>query len=165
LSDDQQFIFEGLSHPGVIPFYGVRYDTFDDTKKQMDWYEKISKEGTGAAWKIIDKTSGEKAGVVAYYFFKPEHKKCEVGFWILPQYWNKGIATEALKAVVEYCQNEKGMHRLEALVEEGNLASNRVLEKLGFVYEGTMRECEIKDGKYISLLIYALITPTKFTVQ
>jgi len=45
--EDQQFIFEGLSHPDIIPFYGVRYDSFEDTKKQMDWYEKSYNEGTG----------------------------------------------------------------------------------------------------------------------
>lgn len=163
LPEDQQFIFEGLSHPDVIPFYGVRYDSFDATKKQMEWYEKSYKDGTGGPWKIVDKVTGEKIGVVAYYYHKPEHKKAEVGFWIFPQYWNKGIATEVLGAVIEYCKQKKDIHRLEAFVEVGNLASSRVLEKLGFVWEGTMRECEIKDGKFISLLIYALINDSKFT--
>jgi ribosomal-protein-alanine N-acetyltransferase len=157
LSEDQQFIFEGLSHPDVIPFYGVRYDSFDATKKQMEWYEKSYKDGTGGPWKIVDKATGDKIGVVAYYFHKAEHKKAEVGFWILPQFWNKGIATEVLRAVIQYCQQQKDVHRLEAFVEEGNVASSRVLEKVGFVYEGTMRECEIKNGKFISLMIYALI--------
>ena len=55
-----------------------------------------------------------------------------------------------------YCQGQ-GIHRLEAFVEEGNTASTRVLEKLGFVYEGKLNECEIKDGHYISLLVYALL--------
>jgi len=158
LPEDQQFIFEGLSHPDIIPFYGVRYESFEDTKKQMEWYEKSYKEDTGGPWKIIDKKTGEKIGVVAYYFHKAQHKKAEVGFWTFPQYWNQGIATEALKAVIEYCQNEKDIHRLEAFVEEGNIASSKVLKKLAFVYEGTMKECEIKNGKYISLLIYALLS-------
>jgi len=157
LPEDQQFIFEGLSHPDIIPFYGVRYDSFEATKKQMEWYEKSYNEGTGGPWKIVDRTTGEKLGVVAYYYHKAEHKKAEVGFWLFPQFWSKGVTTEVLKKVIEYCQREKDIHRLEAFVEEGNLASSAVLEKLGFVYEGTMKECEIKNGKYISLLIYALI--------
>src|SRR5262245_47336976 len=90
LPEEHPFIFEGLSHPDVIPFYGVRYDSFDATTKQMDWYEKIYNDGTGLAWKIIDKITGERTGVVVYYFHKREHRKAEVGFWILPQYWNKG---------------------------------------------------------------------------
>ena len=82
----------------------------------------------------------------------------ELGFWIFPQYWNKGIATEVLKAVIDYCQQQKDIHRLEAFVEEGNAASSKVLEKVGFIYEGTMRDCEIKNGKFVSLLIYALVS-------
>jgi len=101
LPEDQQFIFEGLSHPDIIPFYGVRYDSFEATKKQMEWYDKSYDEGTGGPWKIVDKTTGEKLGVVAYYYHKVEHKKAEVGFWLFPQYWNKGVTTEVLKKVIE----------------------------------------------------------------
>lgn len=157
LPEDQQFIFEGLSHPEVIPFYGVRYASFEDTKKQMEWYAKAYEEDTGGPWKMIEKTSGKKMGVIAYYYHKAEHRKAEVGFWLFPEYWNKGFVSEAMKAVMDYCRKEKNIHRLEAFVEEGNTASNKVLEKAGFQYEGTMRDCEIKDGRFISLLIYARI--------
>src|SRR6185369_15926355 len=157
LPEDQQFIFEGLSHPEIIPFYGVRYESFEATKKQMEWYEKSYKEGTGGPWKIIDKISGEKIGVVAYYKFDEQHKKAEVGFWIFPQFWNKGIVTECLRAVIDYCQEEKNIHRLEAFVEEGNAASMKVLEKLGFDHEGKYKECEFKNGKFTDLHVYALI--------
>ena len=155
--EDQQFVFEGLSHPDVIQFYGVRYETFEATKKQMEWYAKSYLEGKGGPWKIVDKKTGEKLGVVAYYNHDEQHKKAEVGFWIFPQHWKKGVVTECLEAVITYCQEQKNIHRLEALVEEGNVGSRRVLEKLGFVHEGTFRECEIKNGKFIDLHIYGLL--------
>jgi ribosomal-protein-alanine N-acetyltransferase len=155
--EDQRFIYEGLSHPDVIPFYGVRYDSFEATKTQMEWYAKACEEDTGGPWKIVDKVSGEKLGVIAYYFHKKEHRKAEVGFWLLPQYWGKGIVSEAMQQLIQYCKNEKNIHRLEAFVEEGNKASCRVLEKANFKYEGTMKDCEIKNGSFVSLLIYALI--------
>ena len=157
LPEDQQFIFEGLSHPEVIPFYGVRYDSYEATKAQMEWYEKIYEEGTGISWKIVDKQTGESLGDIAVYLYKKEHNKAEVGFWLLPQYWNKGIAVEALRAVLDYWKRERNLHRLEAFVEEGNEASSRLLEKAGFLYEGKMRDCEIKNGRYISLKVYGLI--------
>ena len=165
LPEDQQFIFEGLSHRDVIPFYGIRFDSFEATKKQMEWYEKSYNDGTGGPWKIVDRTTGEKIGVVAYYYHKPEHKKAEVGFWLFPQYWNKGIATEVLRAVIEYCLQQKDIHRLEAFVEEGNVASSKVLEKVGFFCEGTMRECEIKNGKFISLHVFSLIADSTNSPQ
>lgn len=155
--EDQGFIFEGLSHPAVIPFYGVRYDSFEAAKAQMDWYRKIYDEGSGISWKIVDKQTKENIGDIAVYLYKPEHNKAEIGFWLLPQYWNKGFAGEALQSVIHYWKVEKNLHRLEAFVEEGNDASSKLLEKAGFQYEGKMKDCEIKNGNYISLLIYALL--------
>lgn len=161
LPEDQQFIFEGLSHPDITRFYGVRYDSMEATKQQMDWYEKNYKEGTGCSWKIVEKNTKEQTGVVAYYFYKPEHRKAEIGFWLFPQHWNRGITTETLNAVIDYCREEKDIHRLEAFVEEGNRASSKVLEKLGFLCEGRMQDCEIKNGQFISLFIYGLLTGHK----
>lgn len=157
LPEDQPFIFQGLSHPDVIPFYGVQYRSLEETGLQMEWYEKMWVEGWGLPWKIVDKVSGEKIGVISVYHHKPEHNKAEVGFWLLPAYWNKGVTLEALKAAIDYWQSQKKLHRLEAFVEQGNTASSKLLEKAGFQYEGTMRDCERKNGNYISLLVYAMI--------
>jgi ribosomal-protein-alanine N-acetyltransferase len=157
LPDDQPFIFEGLSHPDVILFYGVSYQTYEATAAQMQWYAAMLNEGTGVPWKIVGKENGEKIGVISVYFYKPEHNKAELGFWLLPPFWNKGFAFEALNAVVAFWKTEKKLHRLEAFVEEGNTASSGLLEKAGFRYEGTMRDCEIKNGQYVSLLVFALL--------
>ena len=64
--DDQAFVFEGLSHPQVIPFYGVWYDSFEDTGSQMDFYDDQWKEGTGCYWKIVDRETGERVGVIGF---------------------------------------------------------------------------------------------------
>ena len=50
-----------------------------------------------------------------------------------------------------------GLHRIEGLVETDNINCKRAMAKMDFVHEGTMRECEIKNGKWISLDIYARI--------
>lgn len=161
IADDQQFIYEGLSHPQVISFYGVRYTSFEATKEQMDWYEDIRKNETGNWWKIVDKALGEKVGAVGYNNYSVQHNKAEVGYWLLPQFWKKGIVSEVLPVVIGYMQNEKTIHRIEAIVEEGNAASNRLLEDAGFIYEGTLRDYEIKDGLYISLRMYSLLSTDK----
>lgn len=158
LPEDQQFIFEGLSHPQVILFYGISYSTFEATRAQMVYYDQLVYTGKGAWWKIVDKQTGERAGVIGFYCYMPQHNKAEIGYWLLPQFWKRGIISEALAAVVHFLINRKGVHRIEALVEEGNSASNAVLEKAGFVFEGTHRDCEIKDGRYISLRMYSLLS-------
>ena len=155
--EDQPFIFKGLSHPEVIPFYGVRYASLEETSAQMEWYRKMEDDDSGLPWKLIERSSGTAMGVISVYFYQATHNKAEVGFWLLPEFWNRGFATEALHAVIRYWQENRQLHRLEAFVEEGNTASARLLEKAGFKYEGTMRDCEVKNGKYISLMIYAFV--------
>jgi len=155
--EDQAFLFEGLSDPIAMPHNGVYYEIFEDTKKQLDWYEKNWSEGTGINWKITSKETGESIGVISVYYYKPEHKKAEIGNWLLPRFWRQGIASEVIQPVIEYWKTQKGLHRLEAFVEEGNTASIKLMEQAGFVHEGTMRDCEIKFGKYISLRIYSLL--------
>lgn len=151
---DQAFVFEGLSHPRVIPFYGVRYESLEATAGQMDYYQRVWREGSGCYWKVVDKSTGQRLGVVGYSNHLPQHRRAEIGYWLLPAYWGQGIMAEVLAELLRYLHEEKQVHRVEALVEEGNTASDRVLERAGFVYEGTQRDCEIKEGQFISLRIY-----------
>lgn len=157
--DDLAFLFEGLSDTEVKPYNGIYFKTLEETNKQLEWYAKNYSEGTGINWKVVDKATGEPVGVVSIYYYKPEHRKAELGYWLLKKFWNKGIASEVIPVIIDYWKREKGLHRLEAFVEDENTASNALMEKLGFAHEGTMRECEIKFGRFISLRVYALLLP------
>jgi ribosomal-protein-alanine N-acetyltransferase len=65
---------------------------------------------------------------------------------------------EVLPVMIRYIFQNWKIHRLEAVIEEGNESSRRLSEKLGFTFEGKLRESEIKQGKRISLLIYSLLS-------
>ena len=158
LPNDQQFIFQGLSHPEVIRFYGVSFHSLESTAEQMQFYDTLIREGTGTWWKIVDSNTGERVGAIGYNNFQPKHKKAEIGYWLLPAYWGGGIIAEVLPVVVDYLQNQLDIHRIEALIEEGNERSGRTLERAGFIHEGLLRDYEIKNGKFISLHVYALLT-------
>ncbi len=155
--EDIPFLFKGLSDPEVMPYNGVYFKTLEETYAQLEWYEKNWNEETGINWKIVEASTGENAGVVSIYYFKPEHRKAELGYWLLDRFWKKGIASEVIPAIIEYWRTERNLHRLEAFVEEENEASIRLMEKLGFVHEGTMRDCEFKFGRFISLRIYCML--------
>ena len=75
----------------------------------------------------------------------------------MPAYWGKGYIKEAATRIIKHSFEDLGLHRIYAYVESENHNSKKVMHKLGFVYEGTMKECEIKDGKWIDLEIYALL--------
>jgi ribosomal-protein-alanine N-acetyltransferase len=156
--EDQPFIFEGLSHPQVIPFYGVSYKTFEDTKVQMDFYRTMQEADSGTWWKIVAKDNFEKVGAIGYNNYQKQHGRAEVGYWLLPVYWGQGVIAEVFPVIIDFMLREKKVHRIEALVETGNTASEKVLKRMGFIYEGCMRDCEIKNGSYISLSIYSLLS-------
>lgn len=84
-----------------------------------------------------------------------EHKKAEIGFWLLTDYWGKGIMTEAMPVICNYGFNNLGLHRIEGFVESDNTNCKNAMAKLDFHHEGTMKDCEIKNGKFISLDIYS----------
>ncbi len=154
---DQAFIFKGLSHPDVILYYGVSYETFESAKAQIDWYESLEKEQTGCWWKIVDKQTNEPVGACGMNYYSAQHEKAELGYWLLPEYWGKGIMQEVLPVVIEHLFSHWRLHRLEAIVETGNDASVKLLDRSGFKYEGTLRDAEIKKGKRISLMMYSLL--------
>ena len=156
--EDQAFIFEGLSHPQVIPYYGVSYQTFEATKAQMDFYRDMYVNNTGSWWKIVSRDGGEKVGAVGFNNYNKQHNRAELGYWLLPKFWGQGIVTEVLPVVIDFIFHQKRVHRIEALVETGNTGSEKVLRRLGFTYEGCMRDCEIKNGAYISLSIFSLLS-------
>lgn len=155
LPSDQQKIFEGLSDPLVIKYYGVSFSSYNTVKEQMDWYEGLWATKTGFWWAICDEDNTEFFGACGVNNLQKIHHKAEIGFWLLPKYWGKGIIPEAVQAIEEYLFNNLQLHRIEAFVEVGNDNSKKVLKKMNFKYEGTMVDVEKKNGQYISLDIFA----------
>jgi len=86
-----------------------------------------------------------------------ERVSAEIGYWLGKAYWNRGIATAALRAVTEYALADLGLSRVFALPIAWNPASHRVLEKAGYRREGTLRKACIKDGKIADMIVYARV--------
>ncbi|MEO8230770.1 MAG: GNAT family protein [Ignavibacteriota bacterium] len=81
----------------------------------------------------------------------------EVGFWIGEPFWNQGIISKTLHAFCSYLFSKYNFNRLTANVFEGNDASKRVLEKTGFILEGTQRKNVYKENKFFDHYIYGLL--------
>ena len=152
---DLENVFKGLSHPDVIKYYGVSYPTLEAAKEQMIFFSDLEKNGTGIWWAICSPDNKIFYGAGGLNSLSKEHKKAEIGFWLLPEFWGKGIMTEAMPKICNYGFNSLGLHRIEGFVETENKICIKAMEKLGFHLEGTMRACEIKNGQFISLNIYA----------
>lgn len=84
-------------------------------------------------------------------------KNAELGYWLGEAYWNMGIATEAVVAMVHYGLDCFDLHRIYAHVFSSNQRSMRVLEKAGFIKEGVMREAVYKNAAFQDVHIYAIL--------
>ena len=85
----------------------------------------------------------------------------EIGYYIAEEYWGKGLMTEAVKQICSYIFDKSNIVRIYAEPFSYNKASCRVLEKAGFLYEGTLRSNAIKNGKTIDMLMYSRLTTDK----
>ncbi|MGN8058579.1 GNAT family N-acetyltransferase [Pedobacter sp. 22163] len=153
-SDDLAFVFEGLSHPDVIRYYGVRYASLEDTNEQLAWFDDLQKNETGIWWAICDKENLGRLGAIGFNDLSKTDQKAEIGFWLLPEHWGKGIIKEVANPICNYAFEKLGLIKIEAMVETQNENSKKVLQKLDFDYQKTMENCEIKNDEFISLAIY-----------
>jgi RimJ/RimL family protein N-acetyltransferase len=124
--------------------------TLHDAKK---WLRSNAKHEREIAWAIA--SSKELIGGIGIHPLPDVYKySAEIGYWLGEPFWKKGIATAAVKAVVDYVFANFELTRIFAGVFEWNPVSTRVLEKAGFRFESRMRKAVVKDGKNIDQLMY-----------
>lgn len=81
----------------------------------------------------------------------------ELGYWLGADYWGRGIATRAVRAVTEWAFDTFPLERVQARIFSSNPASARVLEKAGFTREGQLRRSVLKLNLVMDLIVYAIL--------
>lgn len=84
-----------------------------------------------------------------------ERHAAELGYWLGAAYWGRGIMPEAVRAVTEHAHRDLGILRVFAKVYEGNVQSERVLEKAGFRREARLQAAIMKDGRILDAHLFA----------
>lgn len=101
---------------------------------------------------------GDVCGVAGFYEINVSHKVGSIGYWLSENYTGKGIATLAVKNLIEIGFKEQLLNKIEIRCAEGNYKSRAIPEKLGFMYEATLRECEWLYTKYVNHAVYSLLS-------
>jgi ribosomal-protein-alanine N-acetyltransferase len=91
------------------------------------------------------------------YAWDAENHLAVLSYILAKPYWDQGIMTEALTAMIQFGFDHIGLHRLEAQVASPNLASARLLEKLGFQEEGRLRDRQYVNNQFVDERLFALI--------
>lgn len=85
------------------------------------------------------------------------HQHAQLGYWIGVPYWNQGYATEAARAVLRFGFADLGLQRIWAPHFAGNLASGRVMQKIGMRYEGCQRAHYCHQGRFVDAVLYGIL--------
>ena len=125
--------------------------TVSDAKTWLDYISKTEKEHVFA---IIG--SKKMIGVIGLVN-EPEHKRAELGYWLGKQYWNKGCMTGAVQMILGYAFGVLKVNKVYANVFAGNEASQKVLQKNGFVLEGILKQHVIRMGTVHDLMYFGLL--------
>lgn len=156
--DDRDTIFALLSDAHVLRYWDAppwsevgRADVFLAACRSM------AEDGTGIRVAVDATESGEFLGWCTLSQWSSAHRTAGLGFCFTEESWGQGIATEAAAALLTWAFTTTNLRRIHAQADTRNVASARVLEKLGFTAEGTLREDCLVDGVVSSTRIFGLL--------
>ncbi|TDF93047.1 GNAT family N-acetyltransferase [Paenibacillus piri] len=157
---DSPSLFKIWSDPEVTKFMNINCFTDENQANDMiKLLDELSKDNKAIRFSIIEIESNEIIGTCGYDSLDFENVKAEIGFDIARAFWGKGYASEAISSLIDYAFSSLKLNRIEAQVEPENVNSVKVLQKLNFIFEGTLRQYERVNGKFKDLSIYSkLIT-------
>lgn len=130
-----------------------------EAEEVVNWFGAIFRNGHGLRWAITEANSPNRdlIGTCGVNIWDRRNSSAEIGYDLMPDYWGRGIATEAVGAMVDWCFENLGLNRIQADVMVDNAASARVLRKLGFVEEGIQRQGGFWRGEYHDLRYFGLL--------
>lgn len=150
-----------VSQKAVMEYLPEGVMNREQTEKALRWIiecyrqntpRKIVKFSVG----VVEKSTGQLIGWCGLGPLDFDVSEIEIYYGLAPSHWGLGLTTEAAKALLRYGFETIGLSRITALVKPENVASQRVIEKLGLIYEKRIGRLPEKFKFFEGLLYYAL---------
>ncbi len=156
---DSSSLFKIWSDPEVTKFMNINNFNDEEQAAQMiELLDKLSQENKAIRYSIYHLESEQIIGSCGYNLLDFENSKAEIGYELGKEYWRNGFATEVILKLLDYAFNNLHFNRIEAKVEPANTNSIKLLEKLNFQFEGTLRKSERSKDTFIDLNLYSKLT-------
>lgn len=155
--EDVESIYKLLSDPEVI-----KYDSFElftnlaQAENLIKWFNEEFDEKRAIFWGISLKDKAEIIGFCKCEIEIPK-VRADIGYDLRTEYWNMGIMTEALSEIVDFTFKTLKVNRIEAAVSTENSGSIRVLQKLGFIKEGILRQRSFWRGSFNDMVMFSIL--------
>ena len=110
-----------------------------------------------AALGIVLRETGHVVGTIGFLWIDREHNAAEIGYSLAEELWNRGLMTEALRAMLRFGFETLHLNRIEAQFDVRNAASGRVMNKAGMKKEGVLRQRLYNKGEYIDVELWSML--------
>lgn len=153
-------VFEIYNNDNVFEYCGIIPKHNKDTVKNMiGHFERDYNKRSRVKWGIFYNSQPDRLlGIIEAVDFNQKVNVVTIGYFLTESHWGKGIATEAVKILLEYLFKDVNVNRIQAEVMPLNETSKKVLLKNGFIKEGTLRQATLWAGKgIVDLEIYSIL--------
>jgi ribosomal-protein-alanine N-acetyltransferase len=158
VAEDVPLMFENYSNPELMRYWGAPpMRVIDEAWRRFNKLNNAYYLHQGIHWVITKKGQAQLIGICNLSPIHVQHSRAELGYDLTPSYWGQGIIPEAAGAVVAVAFEQMALHSLEAQIDPRNIASQRVLEKLGFRQEGYFRENMCIAGEFSDTAVFSLL--------
>lgn len=138
------------------------HKSVNDTKAVLEkWIENYSKNNF-YQWAIVLKEINEPIGTIGIIFISDDYKMVTAGYCIGKQWWNQGIMSETLNAIIKFFFEEVNANRVEAWHDPNNQNSGKVMAKCGMKYEGHLRQAYKNNTGICDSIVYGIIAEDYF---
>lgn len=155
---DVPYLFEIKADAETTAKYGRKPHT--EVEQTSRWVSEILKDYVGRKtlyWAVTLKGKDDPIGSFTLWNIDLDSYMAELGYELNRKYWRSGIMLEALNPMIGWAFREMGLNRIEACPMKMNKASIGLLEKLGFKFEGNLRERIFFNGKFEDQLYYSIL--------
>ncbi len=158
---DTQAIFEIYSDPKVAEFYDfLPHQSLGETRDLINRFTSWFQSNLAVRWAMLRKDTDQLIGTCCFDAFHVNFQSTNLGYNMRSDQWGNGFATEGVKAIIEFAFANGlvgPVNRIQAITDPRNVASEKVLERLGFEKEGTMREYGYWKGCYHDMNLFSLL--------
>jgi RimJ/RimL family protein N-acetyltransferase len=159
-SDDLDAVYDMQSRPEVARYLywspRDRRGAADSLREKLKC-SSIEVEGDILNLAVTRSRGGPVIGDLMLHYVSAAHRQAEIGYVFHPDAQGEGLATEAARAVVDLAFRELGVHRVFGQIDARNIASARVLERVGMRREAHLVENEWVKGEWTDEVIYAVL--------
>lgn len=156
--DDANEVFDLRSNPETMKYIPRPLaETIEDAQKFiLDCNAGIEKNDL-INWAIAKKEDNKLIGMIGFFRLQPENFRGEIGYILNPNFHRKGIMKEACDEAIKFGFNQMNFHSIEAVIDPGNVASEKLLQKTGFKKEAHFKENFYYNGEFLDSVIYSLL--------